>query len=67
MTLGENIRKKRLEYDIEQQELAKRIGVSKMMISYYESGMRVPSVANLVGIADALHCSVDELLGRKVS
>ena len=67
MTLGENIRKKRLEYDIEQQELAKRIGVSKMMISYYESGMRVPSVANLVGRPDALHCSVDELLGRKVS
>lgn len=67
MTLGENIRKKRLEYDIEQQELAKRIGVSKMMISYYESGMRVPSVANLVSIADALHCSVDELLGRKAS
>ena len=67
MTLGENIRKKRLEYDIEQQELAKRIGVSKMTISHYESGMRVPSVANLVSIADALHCSVDELLGRKAS
>ena len=65
MTLGENIRKKRLEYDIEQQELAKRIGVSKMTISYYESGMRVPTVANLVSIADALHCSIDELLGRK--
>lgn len=67
MTLGENIRRKRLEYDIEQQELAKRIGVTKMAISYFESGMRVPSVANLVAIADALHCSVDELLGRKAS
>lgn len=67
MTLGQNIRSKRMEYDIEQQELAKRIGVTKAVICTIENGTRTPSVAVLVGIADALHCSVDELLGRKVS
>lgn len=67
MTLGENIRRKRLEYDMEQQELAKRVGVTKTAICQCESGLRVPSVAVLIGIADALHCSVDELLGRRVS
>ena len=67
MTLGENIRNKRLEYDIEQQELAKRVGVTKAMMCSIETGVKIPSVAVLVRIADTLHCSVDELLGRKVS
>ena len=67
MTLGENIRSKRLEYDIEQQELAKRIGVNKATVCGIEAGVKIPSVALLISIADVLHCSIDELLGRKVS
>ncbi len=65
--IGKNIRNKRLEYDIEQQELAKRVGVPKATICNIETGVKIPSVAVLVRIADTLHCSVDELLGRKVS
>ena len=64
--IGENIKNKRLEYDIEQQELAKRVGVTKAMMCSIETGVKIPSVAVLVRIADTLHCSVDELLGRKV-
>ena len=67
MTIGENIKNKRLEYDIEQQELAHRIGVNKATICNIEKGVKIPSVALLVSIADTFHCSVDELLGRKVS
>lgn len=67
MTLGENIRKKRLEYDIEQQELAKRVGINKTQLCNIERGRRRPSVDVLDKIADILHCSVDELLGRKAS
>lgn len=67
MTIGENIRNKRLECDIEQQELAQRVGVTKAMMCSIETGVKMPSVAVLVSIADTLHCSVDELLGRKVS
>ncbi len=67
MTLGENIRRKRLEYDLTQLELAKRIGVSKAMIGYYEQGIKLPSIPSLIKLADTLHCSVDELLDRKAS
>lgn len=67
MTLGENIRRKRLEYDLTQLELAKRIGVTKAMICYYEQGVKLPSIATLISMADTLHCSIDELLGRKAS
>lgn len=66
MNLAENIKKKREEYDIEQQELARRVGVTKSFISQMERGLKTPSVAVLASIADALHCSTDELIGRKV-
>ena len=67
MTLGENIRRKRLEYDLEQQELAKRVNVTKSFICQIEKGIQVPSVKMLSKIEDVLHCSIDELLGRKAS
>ncbi len=66
MTFGENIRRKRLEYDIEQQELAKRVGVTKGFINRIESNLQLPSLSVFVCIADALHCSTDELLDRRV-
>lgn len=66
MALGDNIRRKREEYELDQKELAERVGVSKGAMSGYESGFKVPSVETLVRIADALYCSVDELLGRDV-
>ena len=67
MKLGENIRRKRLECDLEQQELAKRVGVNKSCICQYEKGIRCPSVGVLCKIADTLQCSLDELRGKKVS
>ncbi len=67
MTIGENIKRKRLEYDIEQRELASRIGVTAGLISRIERDLQLPSVSVLVLIADTLHCSTDELLGRSVS
>ncbi len=67
MTIGENIRRKRLEYDIEQQELAKRVGINSTQLCNIERGRRRPSVDVINKIADILHCSADELLGRNVS
>lgn len=67
MTLGENIRRKRLEIDIEQQELAKRVGLTNAMICLIEKNKRMPSVGILNRIANVLRCSIDELLERKVS
>ncbi len=67
MTIGENIRRKRLEYDIEQKELAKHIGVTAGLICRIERDLQQPSLSVLICIADTLHCSTDELLGRSVS
>lgn len=65
MNIAENIKHKREEYDLEQQELAQRAGVSKSLICSIEKGLRLPSIATMVAFADIFHCSVDELIGRE--
>ncbi|MBP1560398.1 MAG: helix-turn-helix transcriptional regulator [Oscillospiraceae bacterium] len=67
MNIAENLKKKREEYDLEQQELAKRAGVSTSLICAIERGLKLPSLGTVVVLADIFHCSVDELIGRKVS
>lgn len=46
-----------------QQDLAKLLGVSKSVISYYESGDRNPSYETFVQIAHIFQTSTDYLLG----
>ena len=67
MTLAENLKTKRKEYELTQEDLAKRVGVDRVSISNFEAGLKIPSLNTTVAIADALHMSVDELIGRQVS
>ena len=67
MTLAENLKRRREEYQLTQEDLAKRVGVDRVSISRFESGYKIPSLNTTVAIADALNLSVDELIGRKVS
>ena len=45
-----------------QKELAKRAGISQNAYSGIERGTQFPKYASLVGIADALECSVKDLI-----
>jgi len=67
MNLCTNLNQKRVERDLTQTELAKYAGISPTMINYIESGMKVPSLAVTIKIADVLHCSIDDLVGRTVT
>ena len=64
MTIGEAIRAKRESYDVEQQELASRIGIHKQRLNSIETGRSMPTVNIIIALADSLHCTTDELLGR---
>ena len=44
--------------------IAKDTGISQGLMSEYNKGEKIPTVQNLVKIADYLGCSVDYLLGR---
>ncbi len=65
MDLGKNIKKRREQYDIQQNELAQRLSVSAAMINRIEQGTKDPSVSLLIQIAKALNCTVDELIYDK--
>lgn len=66
MRVGENIRKRRLELGMTQEELANRIGVQKSAVAKYESG-RVENIKRKMvpALADALGCDPAWLLGLK--
>ena len=48
-----------------QEQLAEKVGIHPMTISYYERGVRVPSQRMLDRIAQALDCEATELAARK--
>lgn len=52
---------KRKKAGITQADLAKGIGVSRQMISYYENGVCVPSYETLERIANYLNCWVKDI------
>ena len=44
--------------------IAKETGISLGLMGEYKRGLKVPTVDNLVKIANYLDCSIDYLLGR---
>lgn len=44
--------------------IAKATGISPGLMSEYRNGVKIPTVENLIKIADYLDCSIDYLLGR---
>ena len=67
MSLGENIRTMREKRGLSQSELAEKIELQKQNVSAFERGVKTPSLEKLIAIADTLHCTTDELLGREIS
>lgn len=60
---GERLKLLRNRADLSQSQLAQRIGVTKGMISSYETSMRMPSYSILLKIAGLFNVSTDYLLG----
>ena len=55
--------KKMLEYNNEtQRDLVEYTGISEATISYYIRGERMPSLKNVINIACALDCELNELI-----
>ena len=57
----------RTEKNITQEEIAKRIGVTKAYICRVEKGTRDINLSLAADIADYLGVSLDELAGRKTN
>ena len=62
MNIAENIRKHREAAGLSQKELAVKVAVEQGSISKFENGIKTPSIAMGKAIANALGCSLDELV-----
>ena len=64
LKLYENIKKRRMELNMSQQELAERVGYrGKSMISQVESGLIDLPQSMILKFAAALNCSASDLMG----
>lgn len=60
---GNTLRTLRIRNNLTQAQLAKRLGLTKSVISAYETGSRMPSYDILITIARIFKVSTDYLLG----
>lgn len=63
MTIGEKIQKQRMQLGLSQEELGKKLLVSRQTISFWENNQTVPTIDNLIRLKEILGMSVDEMLG----
>ena len=62
--LGKKIKLARVELDLNQSELATKIGAKQKSISRYENGLSMPSIDTLMKIAKALKKKAGYFLGE---
>lgn len=64
LNIGERITQLRKQHQLSQDELAKKISVSRTIIGNYERGTNTPSIEVLLKLAKAFNVSVDYLIGE---
>ena len=57
-----NLKRIRQSRNMTQRELARETGIKPTTLNNYETGRRFPNEEKLVNLANALDCTVDELL-----
>ncbi len=62
--LGERLKKLRLENHLQQDQVARLVGVERSTVSLWENDLRQPSCGILVRLANVYGVTVDYLLGR---
>ena len=65
MNLSEKIKELRKQYNLSQEQLADKIGVSRQAITKWETGGGLPDIENIILIAALFNISVDELLSAE--
>ena len=67
MTLGSRIKKLRKLKGLTQTQLGEKINVTKVSISCYENGTRIPNLETFIDLVNALDTTPDYLLGRDIN
>lgn len=62
----DELRKQRMRLGYTQQDVAKRLGITRQAYSNYEAGLREPDYATLRALSRLFRCSADRLIGNEV-
>ncbi len=62
MNIGEKVKKIRLARGLTQFELARKVNVSRPLITQIERGTKIPSILLSQDIAKALNCTIEDLI-----
>lgn len=60
---GNTLKTLRLKHHLTQEQLARKLGITKSVISAYETGLRMPSYDILIAISKVFKVTTDYLLG----
>lgn len=66
MLFSQNLKKKRLESGLKQQEIADMMEVNRVTYTNWENGKREPTLDNVVKLAKLFNTTTDELLGQTI-
>lgn len=61
--LAENIKGRRVQAGLSQEQLAEQLQVSRQAVTKWETGAGIPDIENLRAIAALFGITLDELLG----
>lgn len=64
LLFAKRIRELRKSNGLTQEELGKLVNISKVSISFYESGARMPSLDTLTALCDVFKVDLEYLLGQ---
>lgn len=64
MNLAKNLRNKRVNSKLTQEEVAKKLDISRTTYAGYEKGHHEPDIETLIKIANLFETSIDFLVGR---
>ena len=67
LEFGEILRELRTDKKLTQPQLAEAIGVSKSMISMWETGINEPTASNIIKLAKFFDVTTDYLLGLSLN
>lgn len=66
MSVGENIRRLRIEANLTQAELAQRLGVARSTVTQWERGWTMPRMSKLRHLAEVFHTSYSNVVSEAV-
>lgn len=66
MFIGSRIKELRKQHGFTQQQLGNLINVTKVSISCYENGSRIPNLDTFIDLVNTLNTTPDYLLGRDI-